>query len=67
VRAFVQARGWFDPFRQRGDGASYGPYIRGELGKYWAGVVRVYVSTIWEFDSSNRLAKVRIWRKTEKP
>jgi len=67
VRNFAKERGWFDPFRQRGDGATYGPYIRGELGRYWSGAVRIYVSAIWEFDSSNRLAHVRIWKKTEKP
>jgi hypothetical protein len=67
VRAFAKTQGWFDPFRQRGDGACYGPYIRGELGRYWSGAVRIYVSAIWWFDSSNRLAGVRIWKKTEKP
>jgi hypothetical protein len=67
VRAFAKTRGWFDPLRQRGDGACYGPYIRGELGRSWSGAVRIYVSAIWWFDSSNRLAGVRIWKKTEKP
>src|SRR5262245_7884014 len=60
VRTVAKARGWFDPFRQRGDAACYGPYIRGELGRYWTGGTYVYVSAIWEFDSSNRLIHVRI-------
>jgi hypothetical protein len=67
VRTFAKARGWFDPFRQRGDGACYGPYIRGELGRYWSGAAHVYVSAIWEFDSSNRLAGVRIRKHTKRP
>ena len=67
VRAVAKARGWFDPFRQRGDGACYGPYIRGELGRYRTGGTHVYVSAIWEFDSSNRLTHVRIRKNPKRP
>jgi hypothetical protein len=67
VRAVAKKHGWFDPWRQRADGMTYGPYIRGQLGKYWSGPVRVYVSAIWEFNSSNQLAHVRIWKTVAMP
>jgi hypothetical protein len=41
VRAFAKAQGWFDPFRQRGDGAAYGPYIRGSWADAGRGGPRV--------------------------
>lgn len=65
VREIARGRGWFDPFRQRSDGITSGPYIRGELGGYWTVPVYIHVSAIWVFDSSNRLSTIRIWKTVE--
>jgi hypothetical protein len=67
VRTVANKHGWFDPWRQRADGLTYGPYIRGNLGSYWSGAVRVYVSAIWEFNPSNRLSQIRIWKTVTPP
>ena len=65
VRAVAQQHGWYNPNLQGSDGHTSGPYIRGELGRYWSVPFYTYVTVFWEFDSSNHLANVRIWKTTD--
>jgi hypothetical protein len=70
VEATVIQRGWF---RYRGQNASDGDwrfpntYIRGELGEYQGLPFRTSVTAFWEFDESNRLTNIRIWRTRDAP
>jgi hypothetical protein len=65
VRAVAHQHGWYNPNLQGSDGLTSGPYIRGELGRYWSVPFYTYVTVFWEFDSSNHLANIRIWKTTD--
>ena len=65
VRNVAQGRGWYNANLQGSDGRTSGPYIRGELGRYWSMPFYTYVTVFWEFDSSNRLANIRVWKNTD--
>ena len=65
VHTVAQRHGWYNPNLQGSDGLTSGPYIRGELGRYWSLPFYTYVTVFWEFDSSNRLATIRVWRTTD--
>lgn len=65
VRAVAERHGWFDANLQASDGHTFGPYLRGELGRYWSAPFYTYVTVFWEFDGNNRLAVVRIWKTTD--
>jgi len=65
VRAYAEKQGWFNVNRQGSDGHTSGTYIRGELGRYRSIRFYTYVTVFWEFDSSNRLAEIRIWKTTD--
>ena len=65
VRDVAQQHGWYNPNLQGSDGRTSGPYIRGELGRYWSVPFYTYVTVFWEFDSSNRLANIRIWKTVD--
>jgi hypothetical protein len=67
VRSIAEHHGWFNPNLQGSDGHTSGPYLRGELGRYWSVPFYTYVTVFWEFDSSNRLANIRIWKTTDGP
>jgi hypothetical protein len=66
VEAIVTRRGWFS---HRGAAGGHdgpwqfaGTYVRGELGEYQGLPFRTSVTAFWEFDASNRLTGIRIWR-----
>jgi hypothetical protein len=64
VRAIATQRGWYNANIQGSDGHTTGTYIRGELGDYWSIPFVTQVTVFWEFDASNRLVKIRIWKTT---
>jgi hypothetical protein len=66
VESIVTSRGWF---RYHGSSGSHdGPwqfaetYVRGYLGEYQGLPFRTSVTAFWEFDASNRLTQIRIWK-----
>jgi hypothetical protein len=66
VEAIATQRGWFS-YRGGAGGLSEpwrfaGTYVRGELGEYQGLPFRTSVTVFWEFDASNRLADIRIWK-----
>ena len=65
VQATATRHGWYDARAQGSDGHTTGTYIRGELGDYQGLPFRTYVTVYWEFDTSNRLADIRIWKTTD--
>lgn len=65
VIAYAQERKWYHPDHQGSDGRTQGEYVRGELGEYWSVPFMTYVTVFWEFDSSSRLVRVRIWKTTD--
>jgi hypothetical protein len=65
VQATAERRGWYLRNRQGSDGSTTGTYIRGELGDYQGLPFRTSVTVFWEFDPSNRLANIRIWKTTD--
>jgi hypothetical protein len=66
VEAVATRRGWY--FHRGEAGGHDGPwqftgtYIRGELGEYQGLPFRTSVTAFWEFDVSNRLMGIRIWK-----
>ena len=68
VESVITKRGWF-VYRSAGgyDGPwdFSGTFVRGELGDYQGLPWRTSVTAFWEFDASNRLTNVRIWRTTD--
>jgi hypothetical protein len=58
-------RGWYDARAQGSDGHTSDTYIRGELGDYQNLPFRTAVTVFWEFDASNRLSDIRIWKTTD--
>ena len=65
VQSVATRHGWYDPQFQGSDGHTTGTYIRGELGDYQGLPFRTSVTVFWEFDSSNRLTDIRIWKTTD--
>ena len=65
VQATATKRGWYDVRLQGSDGKTTGTYLRGELGDYQGFPFRMSVTVFWEFDASNRLADIRIWKTTD--
>jgi hypothetical protein len=65
VQATATKRGWFDARLQGSDGRTTGTYLRGELGDYRGFPFRTSVTVFWEFDASNRLSDIRIWKTTD--
>ena len=65
VRATATQRGWYDANLQGSDGHTTGTYIRGELGDYHGFLSATSVTVFWEFDVSNRLSNIRIWKTTD--
>ena len=66
VEAIARQRGWFWNRRESGGREGpwrfAGPYIRGSLGEYQGLPFRTSITVFWEFDASNRLTNIRIWR-----
>jgi hypothetical protein len=62
VQAKITERGWYFAQNQGGDGKTSGTFIRGELGDYQGLPFRTSVTVFWEFDASNRLADIRVWK-----
>jgi hypothetical protein len=65
VQATATQRGWYDARAQGSDGHTSDTYIRGELGDYQNLPFRTAVTVFWEFDASNRLSDIRIWKTTD--
>jgi hypothetical protein len=65
VQAAAMKRGWYDAGLQWSDGLTTGTYLRGELGDYQGFPFRTSVTVFWEFDASNRLADIRIWKTAD--
>ncbi len=65
VQAIARKRGWYDARHQGSDGRTAGTYLRGELGDYQGFPFRTSVIVFWEFNASNRLADIRIWKTTD--
>lgn len=65
VEAVVVTRGWFR-YRERDKQDGYWrfneEYIRGEIGEYQGLPFRTSVTVFWEFNSADRLVKIRIWK-----
>jgi hypothetical protein len=61
VEATATKRGWYDSNLQGSDGKTKGTYLRGELGHYRE-IFTTSVTVFWEFDSSDRLVNIRIWK-----
>lgn len=65
VETAAVARGWFR-YRENDKEDGYWrfreTYVRGELGEYQGVPFRTSVTAFWEFDSADRLVKVRIWK-----
>jgi hypothetical protein len=57
VRETAKRHGWHP--------SSDGPSIRGELGDYQGFPFVTSVTAFWEFDASNRLSNIRIWKTTD--
>jgi hypothetical protein len=64
VQTIATQRGWYDATAQGSEGQTTGTYIRGELGDYGF-LFRKSVTVFWEFDKSDRLDNIRIWRKPD--
>jgi hypothetical protein len=62
VRGTATKRGWYDPNMQGSDGQIKGTYLRGEPGEYQGLPFCTSVTVFWEFDSSDRLVNIRIWK-----
>ena len=65
VQATTTQRGWYFAQNQGSDGKTTGTFIRGELGDYQGLPFRTSVTVFWEFDASNRLADIRVWKTTD--
>jgi len=65
VRATAVKRGWYDANMQGSDGRTTGTYIRGELGEYRGFPFVTSVTAFWDFDTSNRLSNIRIWKTVD--
>jgi hypothetical protein len=62
VQATTTQRGWYFAQNQGGDGKTTGTFIRGKLGDYQGLPLRTSVTVFWEFDASNRLTNIRVWK-----
>lgn len=65
VHAVVAQRGWFSDQRPGGHAGYWrfpSTYVRVDLGEYQGLPFRTSVTAFWEFDASNRLTNIRIWR-----
>jgi hypothetical protein len=68
VRSVIERRGWYtDGYRTTQPRPALDPFIAGGLGGYQGLPCYVFVSAFWEFDSSNRLAGIRIQRIIDSP
>jgi len=65
VQATATKRGWYNARLQGSDGRTTGTYLRGELGEYQGLPFHTYVTVFWEFDSTDRLANIRIWKTVD--
>ena len=65
VQATATRRGWHGARNEGSDGKTTGTFIRGELGDYQGLPFRTSVTVFWEFDASNRLANIRVWKTTD--
>jgi hypothetical protein len=65
VQATATKRGWYHARSQGSDGHTTGAYLRGELGDYQGFPFRTSVTVFWDFDASNRLADIRVWKTTD--
>jgi len=64
VIKYAERMNWYNPRAQGSDGKIRGPYVRGELGEYRT-IFVTSVTVFWEFDSSSRLAGIRIWKTVD--
>jgi hypothetical protein len=62
VQTTATQRGWYFARNQGSDGKTTDTFIRGELGDYQGLPFRTSVTVFWEFDASNRLADIRVWK-----
>jgi hypothetical protein len=65
VELAVTKHGWFVYRREGGYDGHWsfgGTFIRGELGDYQGLPLRTSVTAFWEFDASNQLTNVLIWK-----
>jgi len=68
VRAVLEQHGWYtDGYRTTQPRPAADPFIAGALGGYQGLPWYVSVSAFWEFDSSNRLAGIKIQRTMDSP
>jgi hypothetical protein len=68
VRSAVERLGWnTDGYKNTLPRPARDPFIAGELGGYQGIPWYKFVSAFWEFDSSNRLADIRIRRIVDSP
>ena len=65
VQSEATRRGWYHPNLQGSDGRTSGTYIRGELGDYQGFPFQTSVTVFWEFDASNQLTNIRVWKTTD--
>ncbi len=64
----VKMHGWYtDGYKSTLPRPATDPFIAGELGGYQGIPWYTFVSAFWEFDSSNRLADIRIRRVVDSP
>ncbi len=47
------------------DGAPYGAYLQGELGRYWSVPFYTHVTVFWSFDTNNHLTDIQVWKTTD--
>jgi hypothetical protein len=62
VAAAAKKRGWYRPRLYSGSSRLATNNITGDLGSYAGFPFKITVIAIWEFDSSNQLTNIQIWR-----
>jgi hypothetical protein len=64
VIAYAQKKNWPVKRNQGSDGRTRGEFVRGEVGEYRT-VFVTSVTVFWEFDSTSRLEKIRVWKTVD--
>jgi hypothetical protein len=65
VQSAATERGWYHAKLQGSDGQTSGTYIRGELGDYQGLPFRTSVTVFWEFNASDQLTNIRVWKTSD--
>jgi hypothetical protein len=64
VVSYAEKKKWFNPRLQGSDGKTRGDYVRGEIGEYRT-IFVTSVTVFWEFDSTSRLERIRVWKTVD--